>query len=307
MDRHDVIVAGEGIAGLAASLACARQGLSVLSLEPEFYGGLVASINDLLDPGAEVEGSGIDVATQLASEAMDAGVERLPAAALALHAVDGAWCVDTDQGAHAARCIVVATGAARRRLPLSDLDRFEGRGLSWCADCDAPLLAGQSVVVVGGGDSALQEATVLMRHAGHVHLVHRGHTWRARAAVRAAFDQACADAPGRCSVHFGHVVDGLEGGESLEAVRLQGPDRPAMRLEAGALFPCIGLEPRTAWTGLPTEAGGALRTDAQGATAAPGIYAAGAVRLHHGGRIGDAMADARQVAAAIAARLRAAS
>jgi len=304
MDRHDVIVAGEGIAGLATALACAREGLSVLSLEPEFYGGLVASINELLDPGAEVEGSGIDLATMLAGETMDAGVARLPEAAVALRAEGDGWRVVTDQGEHAARCVVVATGAARRRLPLPDLDRYEGRGLSWCADCDAPLLAGQEVVVVGGGDSALQEALVLMRQASHVHLVLRGQATRARPAVREAFARAAASLPGRCSLHVGHAVVGVEGDETLSAVVLRAPDGSPRRLAAAALFPCIGLEPRTAWTGLATDAAGALPTDVHGATAAAGVFAVGAVRGDHGGRVGDAMADAQRVAAAVARRCR---
>lgn len=302
MDRHDVIVAGEGIAGLATALACAREGLSVLSLEPEFYGGLVASINELLDPGADLEGSGIDVATLLAGEAMDAGVSRLPETAVALRADGDGWRVITDQGEHAARCVVVATGAARRRLPLPDLERFEGRGLSWCADCDAPLLAGQEVVVVGGGDSALQEALVLMRHARHVHLVHRGQVTTARPAIRDAFDRSAASLPGRCSLHFGHAVVGVEGDEALSAVVLHAPDGTPCRLAAAALFPCIGLEPRAAWTGLATNPAGALATDAHGATASAGVFAVGAVRGDHGGRIGDAMADAQRTAAAIARR-----
>jgi thioredoxin reductase (NADPH) len=304
MDRYDVIVAGEGVAGLAASLACAREGLSVLSLEPAFYGGLVSSVNDLVDPGADLEGSGIDVATQLAGEAMDAGVARLPEAAVALRAEGDAWRVVTDQGEHEARCVVVATGAARRQLPLPGLERFEGKGLSWCADCDAPLLAGTDVVVVGGGDSALQEAAVLVHHARMVHLVHRGRDWRARAALREAFARALDACPGRCVMHLEHAVLAVEGDEAIAAVVLQGPDGSRRTLQAGALFPCIGLEPRVAWTGLATDASGALACDAGGSTTAPGVFAAGAVRAGFGGRLRDALVEASALSAAIARRCR---
>ena len=300
-EPHDVIVVGEGVAGLAAALACARAGLGVLSLEPEFYGGLVASINELVDAGADLEGSGIDVATLLASEAMDAGVVRLPEAAVSLRSADDGWEVATPGAVHAARCVIVATGAARSRLPIADLDRFEGRGLSWCADCDAPLLGGREVAVVGGGDSALQEAMVLARHASRVHLVYRGREPSARAQLRALFDRARADSPDRYALHPEHQVVGIEGPETLQAVVLQGSDGARRTLAVDALFPCIGLEPRSAWTGLATDASGAIIVDANGATAAAGVFAVGAVRSGHGGRLGHAMADAQRVAAAVAA------
>ncbi|MFN7750836.1 MAG: NAD(P)/FAD-dependent oxidoreductase [Pseudomonadota bacterium] len=310
MEQHDVIVAGEGIAGLAAALACARAGLSVLSLEPELYGGLVASVNELVDAGtdlegADLEGSGIDVATLLASEAMDAGVVRLPEAAVSLRSLREGWEVATPEAVHAARCVIVATGAARRRLPIAGLDRFEGRGLSWCADCDAPLLGGREVAVVGGGDSALQEAMVLARHASRVHLVLRGREPRARARLRALFDRARIDSPDRYALHPEHQVVGIEGAQTLQAIVLQGSDGTRRMLAVDAVFPCIGLEPRSGWAGLPTDNAGAILTDASGATTRAGVFAVGAVRSGYGGRLGDAIADAQRVAAAVVAHGRA--
>ncbi len=293
----DVIVVGEGIAGLAAARDCARAGLRTGTVEQMMFGGLVTSINELIDgPGEGGEAcSGSDLATQWITEAADAGVESLGGCATGIEADSAGVLLHTDAGSHRARCVIVASGASRRPLGIAGEDAYVDRGLSHCADCDGPLVKGADVVVVGGGDSALQEAAVLAHYARTVHVVHRGTTFRARPAVQAVFDQAFAGREGALSIRWQSTVTAIEGEDGIEAVQVTGPGGTA-RLQARAVYPCVGLVPNSGWTGLPVDAAGAILVDDRLATSMPGVHAIGAVRAGYGGRLVDAIADAAMAA-----------
>jgi thioredoxin reductase (NADPH) len=307
----DVIVVGEGVAGLCAARDCARAGLRTGTVEQLMFGGLVTSINELIDwPGEGGEAaaaagaatSGSDLAAALITEAADAGVESLGGCATGLESSDAGVLLHTDAGTHAARCVIVASGASRRPLGVPGEDAFVDRGLSHCADCDGPLVKGADVVVVGGGDSALQEAAVLAHYARTVHVVHRGTAFSARPAVRAVFDQAFAGREAARSIHWQSTVVAIEGAEGIDAVVVAGPSGNA-RIEARAVYPCVGLLPNSGWTGLVTDADGAILTGEGLATSMPGVHAIGAVRAGHGGRLVDAVSDAALVARSVKAAL----
>ncbi len=289
----EVIVVGEGIAGLATARDCARAGLRTGTVEQMMFGGLVTSINELIDWPAGEGGpcSGSDLAASWITEAADAGVESLGGCATGLDASAGGLLLRTDAGTHEARCVVIATGASRRLLGIPGEADYVDRGLSHCADCDGPLVKGADVVVVGGGDSALQEAAVLAHYARTVHVVHRGSAFRARPTVRAAFEQAFAGRGEALCIHWQSTLASIEGTDGVEAVTVAGPSGTA-RLSVRAVYPCVGLVPNSGWTGLATDTDGAIRTDARLAASLPGSYAVGAVRAGYGGRLVDAVADA---------------
>lgn len=296
----DVIVVGEGIAGLATARDCARAGLRTGTVEQMMFGGLVTSINELIDwPGEGGEPcSGSDLAASWITEAADAGVESLGGCATGLEAVAGGLRLHTDAGTHEARCVVVASGASRRPLGIAGEEDYVDRGLSHCADCDGPLVKGADVVVVGGGDSALQEAAVLAHYARTVHVVHRGTAFRARPAVRAAFEQAFAGRADALRIHWQATLVSIEGADGIEAVTVAGLSGTE-RLPVRAVYPCVGLVPNSGWTGLATGADGAIVTDARLAASLPGVYAVGAVRAGYGGRLVDAVADAALAARSV--------
>ncbi len=305
MNRWDVVIVGEGFAGLTAAAACAQAGLATATLEAAMYGGLVNSINTLLGwsagDGDDDQVSGIDLATDRISAAADAGTLSHPERALSLQAIDGGWAVLTDAGRHEARAVIVASGASRRPLGLPEEERFAQRGLSHCADCDGPLVKDAEVVVVGGGDSALQEAAVLSHYARVVHIVHRGSTFRARPAVRAAFDAAFAGRAEALRIHWLSTVAALHGSAGVEAVDIVHADGTRAQIAARAIFPCVGLVPNAGWTGLALDAAGAIPVDESCATALPGVFAIGAVRTRHGGTLADAQRDACTAVASILA------
>lgn len=295
--QHDVIVVGCGVAGLAAARRLARAGLSVAATEQLLFGGLITNVNQL---DGEVAGSGSEVAAAMMEEVMDLGVDQLQAQVGTIARDGDGLIVTSDSGMHGARAVIVASGARLKRLGVPGEAEFEHRGVSHCADCDGPMLAGREVAVVGGGDSALQSALVLAQHCKRVHLIHRGAAFRAWPHLASAVEREP-----KIEIHRGARVQALQGDSQLESVRLDEGGR-TFDLPVHAFFAYVGLEAASECcdAGLERDAAGRLLTDAARRTAMPGLYAAGAVRAGCGGRIVDAIADGEAAADAVAESLR---
>lgn len=290
MVEFDVIVAGGGIAGLTAGLTSARLGRSTLVLTGGTPGGLLLSINEIEGVPTFPDGvAGYDLCPLAEEQAASAGAAFRPDELVALEADGTRWRVHTTGESATSGAVVLATGARLRELDVPGEERLRGKGVSHCASCDAPLLRDRVVGVVGGGDSALQEALTLADGAAKVVVLHRGdrldaqETYRARVLAHEAID-----------VRYGIAVDEVLGTERVSGVRTrEHATDTAGELELDALFVYVGLQPNTAFAtdGLSRDADDRILTDAALQTTLPGVFAAGICRAGAAGRAAASAGD----------------
>ena len=293
----DLIVIGEGIAGLTCANHAAKAGLRVATIESTLFGGLVLNVNELDGyPGAE---SGTNLASELMQANADAGVTSLQEEVTGIESKGGSFEVKTREGAYGAKQVVVASGARLKKLGVPGEKEFEGKGVSSCADCDAPMYQNEEVIVVGGGDSALQEALVLSKFCKKVHIVHRGDKLTAQQHL---VDHAKADA--KISYIWKSTVEAILGGKMVEKVRVK-RDGKSEEMPVAGIFAYVGLEPNAAFVpqGVARDANGHLVTNGTFETGVPGLHAIGAVRAGYSGLLKDAAAEAKSVAESVRKRL----
>ncbi len=296
----DVIVIGEGVAGLTAAGDLASSGLRVATMEAQLFGGLILNINEL-DPAPQGStGGGAEFASSLVEAAANAGVESINEPVTGLEAANGTVKVLTDGGSRSARGVVIATGARIKRLGIPGETEFEGKGVSQCADCDGPMYQNETAVVVGGGDSALQEALVLAQYCKEVRLVHRGGAFDAKA----HFQQA-VDAQEKIKKTFNAEVTAVGGGQMVEKVALKHADGRSEDVPCAGLFAYVGLAANSEFLpdAIQRDADGRVTTNGKLETGLPGVWAVGAVRSGCGGLIDDAIADAKKAVGEIKTRL----
>ena len=299
---YDVLVVGAGITGLAAAKYAAEQHISVACVEGMMLGGLVVNVNELDPAPPAIAGSGADFAVTLMSEGSDLGVESIDAAITAIERDGELLAAAAGTDFYRARSIIVATGARLKRLGIPSEAKFEGRGVSQCADCDGPFYKGADVVVVGGGDSALQEALVLATYCRSVVIVHRDE----RFSAQAHFVEAVL-ARENIVVRWKTIATEVFGTETVSGVGLQNVDDGSTeRLDCKGFFAYVGLTPNAEFLigRVECDANGFVKTDASFQTSLPGVFAAGAVRAGFGGLLTNAIADARLAAGAAAAYAR---
>jgi thioredoxin reductase (NADPH) len=293
---YDLVVIGEGVSGLACAGHARRAGLRVATFEANLFGGLVINVNELDGyPGAE---SGTVLASELMQANSDAGVASIQEEVTAITPAGATF--DVAAGAsYGARQVVIASGARLRKLSVPGEDEYEGRGVSHCADCDAPLFQKEEVVVVGGGDSALQEALVLAKFCRKVHIVHRGERFRAQQHL---VDRVASEP--RIATMWNATVEAILGSKMVEKVRIRRDGRTEDMPSAG-VFAYVGLEPNSACAppGIRRDERGHLLTDGAFETSTPGIWAIGAVRAGYSGLLRDAVVEAQRVAQAVRDRL----
>jgi thioredoxin reductase (NADPH) len=297
--EYEIVVVGGGLAGLSAAYHAAVRGAEVACLESAgVYGGLIVNVSALDDiPGAGQPGAAF--ADTMMQRARDAGVTFVATQATALSAGGSGIAVATGQGDFNARRVILATGAAQRRLGVPGERELEHRGVSTCAWCDGGLFRGKRVAVVGGGDSALQATLHLATLCSGVDVIVRGEELRARR----SYVMAAADNPA-VAFHWATSVASIDGADAVSGLTVQSPEGTA-KLPCAGLFLYAGLTPNSQF--LPAEIArdesGAVVTDGRGRTSVAGIFAVGALRSGYDGAGVNALSDGASAAIAATAEL----
>ncbi|BBL94442.1 thioredoxin reductase [Thermus thermophilus] len=275
-ETYDVVIIGGGPAGLTAGIYAGRAQLKTVIVEKGLPGGQIAQTDEVENyPGFPEGISGPELASRMVQQAEKFGARIVMDEVLGLEKAEGGYLVRGYERNYRARAVIVATGANPRRLGVPGEDKFYGRGVSTCATCDGFFYRDKEVVVVGGGDAAVEEGIFLTKFARKVTLVHRRDELRAnKVAQKRAFQNP------KMHFLFSHVVTEILGEDQVTGVRLK-------NLKTGeeyvyptdGVFVFIGHEPNTAFLKGVVE----LRPDGYIAvrdevfTSEPGIFAAGDV------------------------------
>ena len=276
MQDIDVVIVGAGVAGLTAAMVAGRHGVKVTVVDRIGVGGQISTAERIENfPGFPQGIAGHELGPLLHEQAEAAGVEFMLDTIESIAPEGGRFLVrgaDTLQ----ARAVIVAAGSTPRSLGISGEQSFLGKGVSHCASCDGPFFKGEEVVVVGGGDSALDEALMLAAHAARITVVHRGARLRAQQSILAR-----ASADPKIAILLDTVVEEIVGGDAVSGVRLRDQKSGEARLQpVKGVFVHVGLEPNTIFLqGLVAlDGAGHIETDAMMRTSRPGLFAAGDIR-----------------------------
>ncbi|MGA4670020.1 thioredoxin-disulfide reductase [Propionibacteriaceae bacterium Y1923] len=243
-DIRDVIIIGSGPAGYTAAIYTARAMLKPLVFEGALdAGGALMNTTEVENfPGFSEGIMGPELMDQMRNQALRFGAEIITDDVTEVELTGDIKVVtDSDGVQHRAHAVILATGSGYRRLGLPDEDRLSGRGVSWCATCDGFFFRDKNVAVVGGGDSAAEEATFLTRFAKNLTMIHRRDELRASKimADRVAQDE-------KIDMAWNSQIVGLEGDTKLEGIRVQDTVTGEERvIDADGLFVAIGHEPRS--------------------------------------------------------------
>ena len=275
---HDVVIVGSGPAGYTAAIYAARAQLNPVVLAGSVTaGGALMNTTEVENYPGFIEGvMGPELMNQMQEQAERFGTEVRYEDVTALELEGNVKRITTSEGAYEARSVIISTGSEYRHLGIDGEERLSGHGVSYCATCDGFFFKDQDIVVVGGGDSAMEEATFLTRFARSVTVVHRRDELRASAvmAKRAQEDP-------KISFAWNSRVVELDGEDSLTGVTLEDTvtgDR--RRLEATGLFVAIGQVPRSELVAdvLDLDEAGYIKVEAPSQrTRIPGVFACGDV------------------------------
>lgn len=275
--EYDVVIIGGGPAGLTAGIYAARDRLNSLLIERGIIGGIITEAEWIDNyPGFPQGISGIELSKLMHEQATKYGLKSIFAEVTSLEIEGEQKIIKTTNGDFAARTVIVAGGSERGKLGIPGEKEFTGKGVSFCATCDAPFFTDKPVAVVGGGNVAIYEALHLTKFATRVTIIHRRDRLRATAVVQ---EKALAEP--KIEFLLNTVVKAIEGKDFVQKLRLQNVITGKQSiLEVAGVFMAIGLKPNTKYlkNTLPLDEQGHIITDEQMKTKIPGIFAAGDIR-----------------------------
>ena len=285
---YDIIVIGAGIAGMTAAIYGKRASKSVLVLEGASYGGQIINTTSVENYPAAPHISGFDLATEIYNQAKSLGAEFKFEKVLEIKDGGGEKSVVTKKNVYSGKTVIIATGSENRKLGLENEKALIGKGISYCATCDGAFYKNKTIAVVGGGNTALEDALYLSDIAEKVYLIHRRDVFRG--------DESTVEILRKkenVTFIYNSVVKKLNAGKRLESIEVENKDGSVETIEVNGLFAAIGRIP------VNSEFSNLIELDGSGYIAAsedcctnvPGIFAAGDNRTKEVRQLVTAAAD----------------
>ena len=271
--KYDIAIVGGGPAGMTAALYAARSGKSVILFEGEALGGQILPTRKIENYPALPEVDGYTFADGLTKQITALGVNIVSAAVTNVKQAENGFLLTTSKEEYSSSTVILATGLKHRKLGLAGEESFIGQGISFCATCDGMFFRRREVAVVGGGNTAVQDALVLSEYCSRVYLIHRRAELRAE---RSLAEQMLA----KENVEFigETVIEELQGEGVLQSLTLRNVTTGAVEyLPVAALFEAVGQLPQNAAFAdlVELDEDGYFITDNACRTSCPGVFAAG--------------------------------
>lgn len=275
MARHDLVIIGGGPAGLTAALYAGRSRLDTLLIEKLAIGGLILMSESIENfPGFPGGIPTHELMARMETQVKELGVKIESEEVLDLDCAGKV--INTATGSHQAGAIIIASGSRPRKLNVPGEQQYTGRGVSYCATCDAPFFKGKRVVIVGGGNAVAEEAIYLSRFASNVSVIHRRQDLRASMILQERMQQN-----NKINFILNSIVTQIKGSNKVESVAvkdlLSGQEND---FACDGVFIYIGYEPETIFlkNKLQMDEAGFILTDENMATSASGVFACGDCR-----------------------------
>jgi len=275
--EYEVVIIGGGPAGLTAGIYTSRARLNSLLIEKGVVGGQIIDAEQVENyPGFPEGISGLELGQLMHQQAAKYGLKTIIAEATGVKPQPKPIVVETTEGDFTARAVIIASGSERHKLGIPGEEEFTGKGVSYCATCDAAFFRDLPVAVIGGGNAAITEALHLTKFASRVTVIHRRNQLRASGIM-----QEKASAEPKIEFRWDTVAEAIEGENSVKRIRLrQVKTGEKSTLDVAGVFISVGLKPSTDYLKgiLPLDDGGYVITNNKMETEIPGILAAGDIR-----------------------------
>ena len=275
---YDVIIVGGGPAGLSAAIYTSRDRLDTLLIEKGLTGGMINEADKVDNyPGFPEGISGMDLTSRMYQQAQKYGLKDVNAEVTSIEIWDKHnFVIKTSDGEYTSKAIIIAGGSDKQKMDTPGEKEYTGRGVSYCATCDAPFYTNKVVAVVGGGNSALYEALHLAKFAVKVYIIHRRDHLRATQIV-----QERAKTEPKIEFILGTIVEAVEGRDVIEKLKLKNvATGETSELKLEGVFVSIGLKPNTGYLKgiVDLDEAGMIVANDRMETSVPGIFAAGDIR-----------------------------
>lgn len=309
METHDVVMIGAGPTALAAAIYTTREDIDTVLFEKGVIGGL-AAVTDWVDnyPGFPDGIAGLDLAEGLRKQAERFGADIRLGEVLSIKDEGDYKILSTTDGEIKARAVLIATGSDYKKLGIPGEQEYYARGVHYCATCDGAFYRDKKLVVVGGGNSAAQEAIFLTRFATHIDLLVRGSAMRASEILQHELEKH----KDKITVHLNTATDEIIGSplsSGGKVVKVKGTDantKKPVEFETDGVFVFIGLKPNTGFlkdSKIELDEIGMVKTNTDLETTMPGVFAAGDVRSGATMQIASATGEGATAALLIRKRL----